>query len=945
MHSGEEARTQAEAALRRGALVVAAHEHAAAALRRHFDRTQHAAGHRVWEAPAVRSWSAWRHDLWRAMLLSGQEERLLLSAEQELALWRAIIEADPAPREQVAVERLAGAARVAWLRLCAFAGQRYLRTGQSAGWTLPGEATTEDTLAFARWAAELRRRCHDRALLSEAELNDALSLALDAGKLQPAAGELLLLGFTDERTPSERRLLEAVRRAGVQIDELAGGPRSTARIQPADTEEAELRACARWCREQLAHTRRSAVLLADQTRLQALQRLLRATLPPSSPSSAAGSAAVVASSLAGTAAQQPMIAAALDLLRLATGALPLERASALLRSRYLASGVDPPPDGTALTAPLLWSTEEFVDTPEWAARAQFDAFELRAQVRLRPELTVGTLAREVSRSRRRGRLPILRRALEGLRHESEALPEGRRSFGFWAEKMRTLLIAAGWRTRREGELAAEAQTERLWESLLDTLATLDFAAPRVSLIEALARLHRIADRRLVRPPRGNAPIEILRPGELVAGEFDAVWCLGAGEATWPSPSASTPLLPWRLQQQLGMPGADRRRDEERAIASWATLAASALEVVFSYPQQAAGGIQRAAPTLRALNLSEAPLGISALDDPTRDGPPLPPALLIAVRDTVTQPALPDGVLRGGARVLEAQAACAFRAFAEHRLWSTAIDGAELGLDAGERGSLVHRALEQIWKRLEGSQQLLAMSLAERRRVIDEAVARALPRSSASGDTAWESAYLSLERDRLARLLERWLEVEAARPPFQVHLQERALDDVAIGPLRLSVRIDRVDLVAGRRVLIDYKTGKASSQSWRGERPDAPQLPLYAILTETPQEADTGALGAVAFAAVHAGSDARLRGFAESTDLLPNTDTRMDAPTFEQQVARWRAVLETLAIDFASGAAAVLPKKYPSTCARCRQRTVCRLDPSSLDETAEDGDERLEVERG
>ena len=48
-------------------------------------------------------------------------------------------------------------------------------------------------------------------------------------------------------------------------------------------------------------------------------------------------------------------------------------------------------------------------------------------------------------------------------------------------------------------------------------------------------------------------------------------------------------------------------------------------------------------------------------------------------------------------------------------------------------------------------------------------------------------------------------------------------------LEFAVSIDRVDRLAdGARVLIDYKTGNAAAD-WRGERPDNPQLPIYALL--------------------------------------------------------------------------------------------------------------------
>ena len=49
----------------------------------------------------------------------------------------------------------------------------------------------------------------------------------------------------------------------------------------------------------------------------------------------------------------------------------------------------------------------------------------------------------------------------------------------------------------------------------------------------------------------------------------------------------------------------------------------------------------------------------------------------------------------------------------------------------------------------------------------------------------------------------------------------------MGDLKLQVRVDRIDAVAGGRVIIDYKTGMLNGVSWDGPRPDEPQLPLYA----------------------------------------------------------------------------------------------------------------------
>jgi RecB family exonuclease len=169
-----------------------------------------------------------------------------------------------------------------------------------------------------------------------------------------------------------------------------------------------------------------------------------------------------------------------------------------------------------------------------------------------------------------------------------------------------------------------------------------------------------------------------------------------------------------------------------------------------------------------------------------------------------------------------------------------------------------------------------------------------------------------------------------RVPFEVRLSEKEFEDVRVGPLRLNVRMDRVDEVAGGEVLIDYKTGAASPNDWLTEKPDAPQLPLYAILSEADR------LKGVAFGLVRAGEGRGLKGYASEEGLLPGKLPKMkEAATFDAQVERWKEVLVALAEEFYAGDARVLPKNYPKTCEYCGQRVLCRLDVSSLEEDEED----------
>jgi hypothetical protein len=174
----------------------------------------------------------------------------------------------------------------------------------------------------------------------------------------------------------------------------------------------------------------------------------------------------------------------------------------------------------------------------------------------------------------------------------------------------------------------------------------------------------------------------------------------------------------------------------------------------------------------------------------------------------------------------------------------------------------------------------------------------------------------LERSRLRNVLLEWLGLERQREiPFQADPGEQRRD-IEIGDLSLRTRLDRQDrLTDGRLILIDYKSGDPAVASWDGDRPDEPQLPLYAVTSPEP-------LAGVAFAQVRSG-DVRFRGFTTIPGALPGTK-QVPASEFQRQLDDWRRVLESLATEFGSGGSAVDPKSFPETCQHCHLASLCRV---------------------
>jgi RecB family exonuclease len=287
----------------------------------------------------------------------------------------------------------------------------------------------------------------------------------------------------------------------------------------------------------------------------------------------------------------------------------------------------------------------------------------------------------------------------------------------------------------------------------------------------------------------------------------------------------------------------------------------------------------------------------------------------------TAPAFGADERTRGVATLKAQSRCAFRGFAETRLRCERLERPLPGFNDRERGELIHHALEHLWSVLRDSSALLSISPEDRSRLVNDAASRAIARLCRIRDPG--PRWRQRERERMNGVLGKWLDMERQREPFEVEQLERASDVARHAGLDFQVRIDRVDRLAdGARVLIDYKTGLATPD-WRGDRPDNPQLPIYALLRPA-------ALVAVAYGRVNAAECV----FIAETDRAAVFKPRGQKSSLEGMVSLaalipiWSARIENLAADFAAGRAAVAPTL--KACRTCSLHGLCRV-PAALEE--------------
>ncbi len=255
-------------------------------------------------------------------------------------------------------------------------------------------------------------------------------------------------------------------------------------------------------------------------------------------------------------------------------------------------------------------------------------------------------------------------------------------------------------------------------------------------------------------------------------------------------------------------------------------------------------------------------------------------------DAAMPPLEPGESARGGARLLEVQSACPFRAQAEFRLGARALEEPEIGVAASERGDLVHNVLARIWRDTRDQRTLSSLSQDELRAMVRSAIAAET--ADAQRDTQGVMRYLlEIESEWLEARVAELLAADLQRPQFTVEGVEEQ-HSISIGGMTLALRIDRVDrLDDGSIVVIDYKTGgDAEPDAWLGERPRLPQLPLYA------EALGMDRVSAVAFGRVRTG-DTGYCGLTRDSAVFPGLKSPA-ARGWPREYSSWQELLAGLA---------------------------------------------------
>jgi len=842
------------------------------------------AGRKTWPTPAVLPWNGWLQKTWEEHALEQGLDQVLLGAHQQQLLWREIISRSAQGKRLLQSTTTARQAMYAW-SLC-------------RQWQIPIFAENlylnEDAIAFRHWAGAYRQRCEKNGWIDDASLAGAIA----GMSVRPAGRKNLAFAGFDELIPCQKAVIAALKAAGASVLELPLLPR-TAKTTVLGMHDScgEILAAARWARALLESDPDRSIgivvhnLQAFHTDVQTIfddvffpGAILAGADEPQRPYSIA---------LGLPLSHYPVMEAALLILGLEREPVPLEEFGALLRSPFIGKAV-----------------------AEGQQRAQLDAW-LRRHGESRINFT--TLHKLI----KAGVLPerVIPEGFTGCWLKYQELfraHDKKQSAGNWAKLFANLLQIFNWPGDRPLN-STEFQTVAEWQEQLRRFAALDLVAPSLSGREALSLLRQLLMQASFQPETPELPIQILGMTGAAAMQFDHLWILGLHEEAWPGKADPNPFIPLQVQRELGMPGATPELKLAQAQNLLERLVRSSPDVVLSYPQHDNDRELRVSPLLKPWPVT--------MDPCPRDTPGNYAQLIYQSRsmeeiiDTLA-PAVPGGqVVSGGTGLFKDQAACPFRAFARHRLFAEGLESKDIGLDARDRGSLVHEVMEKFWRRLGGSQALLDMPEEQLEKVIHDTVHAALQVFRKKFPQTFTERFTHLEMERLRALVYQLLDRERGRRPFTVHACEH-WHRLTFNDITISTRIDRIDQLAdGRYVIMDYKTGDPKINHWFSDRPDEPQLPLYAITS-------AGEIAAIVFTRLKKDVVGYI-GLAQEDDLLPGVKTLADLRNnggisdWETLFAKWRETLNRLAINFRQGSAVVDPKSNKS-CEQCDLHNLCRI---------------------
>jgi ATP-dependent helicase/nuclease subunit B len=800
----------------------------------------------VWQAPRVMSMEHWLSDCWHQ--LQDQNHPLTkglasIGQIQSLYYWEYVIAQQGQPEDY------------------SFAPMVNDCLGLLQRWNLEIDgipSTSSAVHKFKRWATSYKALLDKQGLATIPSCWVAVRDGFTQSAL-PREQQIAVYGF-QSLSPLQQSILQA---ASDQIVEIQACSQNLQQLVVQCTDPAqELQAASSWAAKQLSAQpeQRIGILLPNLSAdVQQVARVINEALADENCSTSVNITAGTKLS------ETPLVASAFDLLQIFNYQLPLEHWLRMLYSPY--SNMDQLPLQFRVNCELALRERK-------NHQLNFDQFvqQIRAcQAILENPHQVQPL------------LEPLYSAQQKTRQNANK----HKTFTDWAVFFDTHIKTLGWPGVKQLD-SLQYQQQQHWDRLLTQYAELDNLGIEVSRSKALNYLQRMANEHLFHPQTGDAPLQVLGLLEAVGLQFDQLWVVGMHSGNLPTNGTMDPILPANLQRQYQMPFSVPEQELKIGRKLLSGFQSSAKQLILSFPLTDGKTPLEQSPLIVDIPQYDLPTVVEGLGVPRWLDQPHQCQLIedcgFAFDNSVES-------IRGGSSVLKNQSTCPFNAFAIHRLWAVALEQPSLGLQPVDRGSIVHEILYRLWNDWKTSQALTSLSDMQRNTQIEDIVATVLAEKARYNPWLQGDNFTRLEQQRLTKLMVQWIAIEQQRQPFEVIATEHKTQ-LCVAGLNISLTIDRLDLIDGQTVVIDYKTGTVNANDWLGDRPKDPQLPLYALATEPLPTA-------CVFASLKV-QNLKFKGLTKE-QLLADVKVVDD---WQVQIDQWNQAINNLACEFVEGKASL-----------------------------------------
>lgn len=480
----------------------------------------------------------------------------------------------------------------------------------------------------------------------------------------------------------------------------------------------------------------------------------------------------------------------------------------------------------------------------------------------------------------------------------------RNPLAYWAGIFKAQLECLGWPVSERLNESESAAVERFMEEI-NYLSLLEDSRA-LTCFDALRFIGRLCKRIRVPSDKKGCRIHVLGVSDAVGLRFSHAWVVGMSEADWPPRSAPNPFIPLPIQRSLRVSRCDNSQQAEWAREITEALLVLAKTSVYSYSDHTDTGDKSSLSGLfftRQMTIYQSKR--TASDIEVYQSMQCALVQVETVDDSFSPPVNNTEKLTGGASLLSMQAGCPFNAFARFRLGATVPEKGNSWLTRSDRGTLLHKVLAGFWGRYKSSLEVRNFTQDKINSEMTDIATRELSRLLEFRGFCPGPGMRRVEVECLVGLALAFLKVDLDRNDFSVAGIEVPVQWKVNGRT-LDFRIDRIDqLSCGGRMVIDYKTGKSISlRQWSGDRPEAPQVPLYSIVTPGVVAASFGRINR---------DGCRYTGLcADGSEVPPgvasvgNDGNRNGLPnSWDAVLSAWQLVASSLVEEFCRGDSSVV----------------------------------------